>query len=510
MPEGVGLVFFEGAQHLVDADLDAEVEDLVAVVGEDDVDEVLADVVHVTLHRREDDAAAAALVALFHVGFEVGDRRLHRLGALQDEGELHLAGREQVADLAHAVEQEVVDDVERRHALGHRGVEVDLEADARAVDDATAKAVVEFEVVERTGRGAGRRDALVEPEQHRERVVVVAAPVVDEVETDATGLVVDPVERQELGRVHDRGVESGVRALVQEDAVQHLARRRVETEGDVGESEDRAHARQFGLDPSNRLDGLDAVAARLDHARRERQRQRVDEDVLGIEAVARDGEVGDRARGAHLPLGGSRLSLFVDAGRDDGRAELGGEGEETVEARARAVALFEVDRVEQGLAAEPGERLARDLRLGRVDHDRYRGLGRQSTHQFVHVGDAVGAGVVDADVEDVGALFDLVAADADARVPVALEHGVAELLRAVRVGPFADQQHRAVLLVVRRRVDRRDRGLQDRRTRGRRERAHRLDDARDVLRRRAATAADDLDAVLGHELREVFGQRLRA
>ena len=151
-PEGVGLVFLEGAQHLVDADLDAEVEDLVAVVGEDDVDQVLADVVHVTLDGGEHDASASALVALFHVGLQVGDRRLHRLGALEDEGELHLAGREEVTDLAHAVEEELVDDVERRHALGHGGVEVALEPDARAVDDAPAQAVVEFEVVERTGR----------------------------------------------------------------------------------------------------------------------------------------------------------------------------------------------------------------------------------------------------------------------------------------------------------------------------------------------------------------------
>ena len=96
------------------------------------------------------------------------------------------------------------------------------------------------------------------------------------------------------------------------------------------------------------------------------------------------------------------------------RAELGGEGQEPIEARPRAVALFEVDRVEERLAAEPREGLTGDLGLGRVDHDRHRGLRRQPTHQFVHVGDAVGSGVVDADVEDVGALFDLVTADADA------------------------------------------------------------------------------------------------
>jgi len=67
------MVFFEGAQHLVHPDLDAEVEDLVAVVGEDDVDEVLADVVDVALHGGEHDATAPALIALFHVGLEVRD-----------------------------------------------------------------------------------------------------------------------------------------------------------------------------------------------------------------------------------------------------------------------------------------------------------------------------------------------------------------------------------------------------------------------------------------------------
>ena len=41
--------------------LDAEVDDLVAVVGQDDVDQVLADVVHVALHGGQHDAALAAV-----------------------------------------------------------------------------------------------------------------------------------------------------------------------------------------------------------------------------------------------------------------------------------------------------------------------------------------------------------------------------------------------------------------------------------------------------------------
>ncbi len=260
--------------------------------------------------------------------------------------------------------------------------------------------------------------------------------------------------------MHDRRVEPGLGALVQVDAVERLARRGVEPEGDVGDPQDRAHPGQRGLDRADRLDRLDAVAARLLHAGRERQRQAVDEEVGRGEPVALDGEVDHAACHAGLPLRGAGLALLVDAGHDDPGAELRGQGEEAVEARALGVALFEVHRVEQRLAAEPGQRRARDRRLGRVDHDRHRRLRGQAAHQLVHVGDAVGAGVVDADVQDVRALFDLVAADGHAGVPVAREHGVAELLGPVGVGALADQQDRGVLAVRGRRVDRRRRRLE--------------------------------------------------
>src|SRR3974377_768086 len=47
--DGVCPVFLDGLEHFVDTYLDAEVHYFVAVVREDDVDEVLADVVHVPL-----------------------------------------------------------------------------------------------------------------------------------------------------------------------------------------------------------------------------------------------------------------------------------------------------------------------------------------------------------------------------------------------------------------------------------------------------------------------------
>ncbi len=116
--------------------LDAEVDHPVAVVGEDDVDQVLADVVHVALHRGQHDGALLLALDLLHEGLEIGDGRLHRLGRLQHEGQLHLAGAEQLAHHLHAVQQHVVDDGERRVALVERGLQFLVQALAVAIDDA--------------------------------------------------------------------------------------------------------------------------------------------------------------------------------------------------------------------------------------------------------------------------------------------------------------------------------------------------------------------------------------
>ena len=55
-----GLCSWYGLDQLLGRHLDAEVHDPVAVVLEDDLDEVLADVVDVALHGGEHDGAARA------------------------------------------------------------------------------------------------------------------------------------------------------------------------------------------------------------------------------------------------------------------------------------------------------------------------------------------------------------------------------------------------------------------------------------------------------------------
>src|SRR5437763_8539605 len=99
--DGVRLVGDGGFEDRGYRLLDPEIDDPIAVVGQDDVDEVLADVVDIAAHRRQDDRAFFLALDPLHVRFEIADRRLHRLGRLQHERELHLAGAEQIADRLH-------------------------------------------------------------------------------------------------------------------------------------------------------------------------------------------------------------------------------------------------------------------------------------------------------------------------------------------------------------------------------------------------------------------------
>ncbi len=85
-------------------------------------------------------------------------------------------------------------------------------------------------------------------------------------------------------------------------------------------------------------------------------------------------------------------------------------------------------------------------RLGGVEHERHARLGGEALGDLVHVDGAVAADVVDADVEHVGALADLLVGHLRAGVPVAGEHRVAERLRAVGVGALADDQQAEVLV----------------------------------------------------------------
>ncbi len=215
------------------------------------------------------------------------------------------------------------------------------------------------------------------------------------------------------------------------------------------------------------------------------------------------------ARGAHLPVRRAGLALGVDAGAHHRRPVLAGQGQELVEPRAGVVALLEVDRVEHGPPPDPPQGGLDHRCLGGVDHQGDARLGGEARRHLGHVGHAVGAGVVHAHVEDVGALLHLVAGHGHGGVPVGLEHGLAELLRPVGVGALAHDEERGVLVERHVAVDRGGPRL----VLGVARRGHEvpapLHHSPEMVGGGPAAPADDAHPHLGHEPLQMVRQLLR-
>ena len=131
-------------------------------------------------------------------------------------------------------------------ALGQRLVEVGGQAVAVAVDDAGLEPLLDRPAAAvlllRLGHGHVGEDVEQRRPAGRSPVGLVAA-VVDQVEADLDLLLGDLVERHDAGRVHDRRVEPGLDALVQEHRVEHVAGGGVEAEAHVGHAERGVDAR---------------------------------------------------------------------------------------------------------------------------------------------------------------------------------------------------------------------------------------------------------------------------
>src|SRR5262249_26028213 len=112
----------------------AEIDHFEVVAAQDDTDDVLADVVHITLHRREQHFRASLPGRArrgflgFHERREIGHGLFHHAGRLYYLWQKHLAGPEQVADDAHAVHQRPLNNRETARILlpGFLGVFVDV------------------------------------------------------------------------------------------------------------------------------------------------------------------------------------------------------------------------------------------------------------------------------------------------------------------------------------------------------------------------------------------------
>ena len=207
-----------------DRNLLAEVDDRVAVVGEDRVDERLADVVDVAEHGREHDRALRVALELVEVLLQLGDRALHHLGRLEHEREDQLAGAELVADLLHRRQEHVV---ERRDGADLLDAAVDpvLDAVPLAAQDVEVQGLLGLHPLGRIGLCAARPRRALGLEVRDQPLQRVLAPVEARGRRRARARLGDLAVRRDVVGVDHRQIEPRLHAVVQEDAVDHAARR---------------------------------------------------------------------------------------------------------------------------------------------------------------------------------------------------------------------------------------------------------------------------------------------
>ncbi len=434
-----------GLEDLIARYHDAEVDHLVVVAAEHHTDDVLADVVHVTLDGRHQDLAlrpgSRRLLAL-HVGQQARNGFLHHARALDDLWEEHLPRAEEIADDLHAVHQRPFDDVERLRVFVPCLLHVFLDVLDESLDERMRQPLFHGRSSPSEVGFALRRfslHALGELDQPLGGVrTAVEDHVLDELEQVLRDLFVDG----ELTGVDDRHVEARADRVVEERRVDRFAHHVVtaKREGEIGDAATHLGSGARPLDDARRLEERVGVFVVLLDPGGDREDVGIEDDVLRRKADLLGEDAIRALTDLHLARSRIGLSLLVERHDDDRRSIA------AHESRVRTKRLFpflQADRVDdplplyalearfdhRPLRAIDDDRHARDLRLGadEVEKRRHRLLGVE--HALVHV-----------DVDHVGAAANLVERHRQRALVVAGTNQAREALRARHVGALADRQ----------------------------------------------------------------------
>ena len=195
---------------------------------------------------------------------------------------------------------------------------------------------------------------------------------------------------------------------------------------------------QIGADPAGRLDEVDAVVVVLGNAGGDRKDVGIENDVFGRKAhLLGEQPVGPLAdRG--LALEGVGLPLLVEGHHDDGCAIAPAQ---PGLAQEFGLAFFHRDAVDDGFALHASQTGFDHRPLGGVDHDRHPrdvGLGRNQIQEARHRGHRIEHRLIHVDVDDLRAVFDLLARDLQRLIILLGQDQPGEGLGAGDIGALAD------------------------------------------------------------------------
>ena len=307
------------------------------------------------------------------------------------------------------------------------------------LDDALRQPVVQRQRQPLLSSGPRRPVAEV----RRKRRHRVLAPVPDQVFGQFTLFLGDAGVTLHHLRVDDGHVQAGLRAVVQEHRVEHLAASSRQPKGHVGYPQHRLGLGQRLLDHPHAFDGLRRRTHVVFVAGSGRKHQGIKDDVFCGHSVLLGQQLVRTVGDLQLPLSRDRLRLvgiIVDASHHQRRAVAPRQRDHALEA---FLPILQVDGVDDGLALQPFQRLLDHRRVRRVDHDRGLDAPVELVQELDHVRRLVPVRVLQAHVQHVGAVANLPAANLGRFLKPFTGDQALEPAAAQHIGPFPDHRRDA-------------------------------------------------------------------
>ena len=232
--------------HVGQRHLDAEIDHPIAVIGQDDVDQVLADVVHVALHRGQHDgalllaprpapsAAPDSATAAFIVSALCSTNGSCILPAPNSSPTTFMPSSRMVLMMSSGL---------CLVSASSSSSSSPLRSPSTMRSFRRCSTVSAARLLGRRRQASGRRRS---PAGLLQRIVILASPVEDQVLDHLHLLRRDQMQRPDLADMHDRARHAGAHRVIEEHRVHHRARRGIEAETDVGQPEDDLYVGEFG------------------------------------------------------------------------------------------------------------------------------------------------------------------------------------------------------------------------------------------------------------------------
>ena len=376
---------------------------------------------------------------------------LHHAGGFHHLRQEHFAGAEQIAHHAHAGHQRAFDHQQRAAQLdaGFLGIGFDVGVDA--FDQRVRKALLDRAVAPFFGL-LFTRDcsacAFQRFAEFHQALGRVGTAIQQHVLDQHFQLRLDLLVHLEHAGIHDAHVHARRNGVIEERGVHGFADFVVaaEAERDIRDAAAHFRVRQVGFDPARGVDEVNRVVVVLLHAGGDGEDVRIEDDVFGRKADLVDQDPVGALANADLVFVGRGLALLVKGHHHHGGAVFqDGRG---VLAKL-LFAFFQRDRIHNAFALQALQPGLDDLPFRGVHHERHLGdfgLARQQLQKARHGRDAVNHALVHADVDDIGAVLDLLPGDAYRFFILALLDQLGELRRTGHVGPLADHDEDAGLL----------------------------------------------------------------